>query len=121
MIGGVLAAAVAVFAVNAGTKMVKSIQSAMKSMQKLGSAAVDMVGKLFGVSAAEDAVGASGEAAGGGFDTAAAGAAALDAVPIVALIVGIVAAIALLVVGVIELIKHWSAVTAFFKKVWGAA
>ena len=167
LIGGVLATAVGVFAINTGQKMVNSVKSAVESLGKLFGAGQSQVavteeqtGANESLQAALDAVAASQQAViegaqmlasieaeqlgvstelaaaltetagaeaaaavaadglAAGFDAsaeAAAGAdAAMDANPIGI----IVLAIAALVIGIIELVKHWKDVKHWFDEGW---
>ncbi|MGH9093839.1 MAG: phage tail tape measure protein [Acidimicrobiales bacterium] len=109
VIAGALATAVGVY----------FVQSAMKfgtAIAHIGQVALELIGKLAGVAFTEDALAASSAAAAGGFDAMAVAATILDAVPIVALVVGIAVAVAALIVGIYELVTHWHQVWTDIKQ-----
>lgn len=99
-----------------------------KLFSVIGNLLKPLIADLLGTAVAEDtvavssdAVGASGLVASLGFYAMAAAMAVVDAIPIVALIVGIAAAIAGLVIGIMYLVNHWKQVWTEVKKIFDDA
>lgn len=113
VIGGALTAAIAIY-------LAKQAMMAYQFAKNVIMVGVNIAAFL-GLAAAEDAVGASGAVAAGGFDAMAVAATILDAIPIIALIAGIALAVVALGVGIYELVTHWQEVWTFIKQIAGDA
>jgi len=112
VIGGVLSIAVGVFVVNKVQGMIKSVKSAGDALGGLKDLMMKAIPSFAEYGAAQDEAAISTEGLGDAGYTAAPGVIAVSW-PILA----IVAAIAVLVIGIYELWKHWKTVFGFIKAV----